>query len=141
VLVVCYGNIYRSPYVGEYLRQRAAAAFDVRTAGFHSKTGRPSPPEHVAMCAVRGVSLASHRSTLADPALLEWADTIVLMDRRNWLALDAAGAAGDRLVWLGALDGGALEIPDPYGLSPEEAARIVERLTRASDVFLETQRS
>ncbi len=137
VLVVCYGNIYRSPYVGEYLRQRAGKTLEVRTAGFHSKTGRESPAEHVAMCERRGVSLAAHRSSRVDADMLDWADTIVFMDRKNWIALDEAGADHDRFVWLGALDGGPLEIPDPYGLPPEDAERIVARLTAAANQLLD----
>src|SRR5688572_31385329 len=87
VLIVCYGNIYRSAFIAEYLRKHLGERVEVRGGGFHQKVGRPSPPDHVRMCAERGVDLAGHRSRCIDAADLEWADTIVLMDRHNWLAL------------------------------------------------------
>jgi protein-tyrosine-phosphatase len=132
VLVVCYGNIYRSAFIAEYLRQKLGQRVDVRGGGFHRKVGRPSPPEHVRMCAERGVDLAGHRSRCIEPADLEWADTIVLMDRHNWLALDELGAAPAKLVWAGVLAGGSAEIVDPYGRGEGDARHIVDRLERAA---------
>jgi protein-tyrosine-phosphatase len=132
VLVVCYGNIYRSAFIAEYLRGHLGERVDVRGGGFHQKVGRPSPPDHVRMCAERGVDLAAHRSRCVDAADLEWADTIVLMDRHNWLALDAAGADPAKLVWAGILAGGPAEIVDPYGRAEGDARHIVDRLARAA---------
>ena len=128
VLVVCYGNIYRSPLVAELIRQRCAGTVDVRSCGFHPRPGRPSPERHVALCAARGLDLSSHRSSVMQAADATWADLIVLMDRHNWQALQLVGAPAERLAWLGALDGGPAEIPDPYGLDDESAARVLQRL-------------
>jgi protein-tyrosine-phosphatase len=132
VLVICYGNIYRSAFIAEYLRKHLAGRVEVRGAGFHKNVGRPSPPAHVRMSAQRGVSLEAHRSRCVEPADLEWADTIVLMDRHNWLALDAMRVEPAKLVWAGVLAGGAVEIADPYGLPEPEAEHILTRLERAA---------
>ncbi len=132
VLVVCYGNIYRSAFIAEYLRQKLGDRLEVRGGGFHRKVGRPSPAPHVRMCAERGVDLEGHRSRCIEAADLEWADTIVLMDRHNWLALDAMGAAPAKLVWAGVLAGGPAEIVDPYGRAEGDARHIVDRLESAA---------
>jgi protein-tyrosine-phosphatase len=136
VLVMCYGNIYRSAYLGEYLRTHVEADVEVRSAGFHATENRPSPPRHVAMCLRRGVSLENHRSRLITAADLEWADTIILMDRHNWDALITMGAAPDKLIWAGALTSGAVEITDPYTKDDAGAERTLDRLESAARQFV-----
>lgn len=132
VLVVCYGNIYRSPLVAELIRRRCAGRIEVRSSGFHPRAGRPSPDRHVAMCAARGIDLSAHRSSVTQPTDVAWADLVVLMDRHNWQALQLIGARDERIAWLGAMDGGPVEIPDPYGLDDESARRVVGRLVECA---------
>src|SRR5690348_1897243 len=81
ILVVCYGNIYRSPFAGVSLRQLLPAQIEVRSSGFHRKAGRPSPERHVIMSRARNIDLSAHRSSKVTPEDLQWADIIVLMDR------------------------------------------------------------
>lgn len=138
LLVVCYGNIYRSALAGAVLETRLASSVEVRSAGFHPVEGRPSPERHISLCSAYGVSLQQHRSRLVRASDLEWADLIVLMDRHNWAALRRLGAAADKILWLGALlPQGPIEIRDPYGLSDEHARRIVERLLAATERLAE----
>lgn len=136
VLVICYGNIYRSAYVGAYLRQRLPGTREVRSAGFHTKVDRPSPQGHVEMSSRYGVELAAHRSRLVSAEDIAWADAIVLMDRHNWQALRQHGADAAKLIWLGVLEPGAAEIPDPYGMEPPQAEAILGRLQRSSENLL-----
>lgn len=140
VLVVCYGNIYRSPLFGEILRAEAGDVLEVRSAGFHPKTGRTSPPPYVEMCARHGIALAAHRSAAVTPDDLRWADTIVFMDRHNWSALDGQGADPAKLVWAGALSEGTVEIADPYGRPTPEVERIIGQLVSAARRFIERVR-
>jgi protein-tyrosine phosphatase len=135
ILVICYGNIYRSPFVAELLKARLGGSVEVRSAGFHAVAGRPSPERHVRIAHDYGVRLEHHRSSVASAEDLAWADLIVLMDRHNWAALRHMGAAEDKLVWLGAFAPGPVEIPDPYNRGDEEARRIVERLRDAAELL------
>lgn len=128
VLVVCHGNIYRSAFVGQYLMQHLPEVVSVRSCGFYPAAGRPAPARQVLYSLRYGVDLAGHRSAVIDTSDVEWADTIVLMDSRNWQALMNLGAPRDRLVWLGVLDGAGVEVPDPDRLSDDEAAAVVDRL-------------
>ncbi len=128
VLVVCHGNIYRSAFVGQYLRQHLPDHVSVRSGGFHPAVGRPAPERHVLASRRYGVDLAGHRSAMIGSPEVEWADTIVLMDSRNWQELVNLGAPSGRLLWLGVLDGDGVEIPDPDRLSDDEAAAVVDRL-------------
>ena len=85
------------------------------------------------MCKRYGVSLDVHRSSIVGADDLSWADLIVLMDRHNWAALDELGADSRKLVWLGALTQGPLEVPDPYALEDGEAERVIVRMRDATE--------
>lgn len=135
VLVVCHGNIYRSAFVAAYLR-RAHGSVEVRSAGFHPKPGRPAPEGHVAMSLEYGIDLRGHVSSLVRAEDLEWADIIVLMDRRNWMRLRAAGAKAGKIIWLGALVPGPVEILDPYGMDEAAAREVLRRLASCSEVLV-----
>jgi protein-tyrosine phosphatase len=139
LLIVCYGNIYRSPFIAESLRARFApgSPIEIRSGGFHPATGRPSPDEFIRLARGYGVELGRHRSTVVNRELLEWADRIVLMDRRNWDAVAAFGRAHTgKVLWLGAFTPhGPVEIPDPYGRPEAEVRAIAQRMAAAAEVL------
>lgn len=132
VLVVCYGNIYRSPFAGTALRQALPAEIEVRSSGFHKVAGRSSPDRHIAMSRDRNIDLSAHRSSRISIDDVRWADIVVLMDRHNWNALDNLGAEHSKLVWLGAFGPGELEIADPYELDDAHAQRVLDQLEQTS---------
>lgn len=137
ILVICYGNIYRSAFLGRYLSEALQGVAEVRSAGFHPVGGRPCPERHVAAAARLGVDLQQHRSAVLRKEDLEWADAILLMDRHNWAALEEAGADSRKYIWAGALCDGPVEVVDPYQLTDQSAAAITERLLRAGRGFVE----
>ena len=141
VLVICYGNIYRSPFVGAYLRQHLPADVEVRTSGFHRTVGRPSPPRHVTMSQSRNIDLSQHRSSRITPADLQWADIVVLMDRHNWGALDDLGADHRKLVWLGAFGTDGVEVADPYELDDAHAERVLDQMEHSGKELVARIRS
>jgi protein-tyrosine-phosphatase len=127
LLVVCHGNIHRSPFAAAVLGKSLAGFSEVRSSGLHRQPGRPCPPGWLAQASACGVDLSTHLSTAIGAADLAWADAVVLMDRRNWLALTESYGDSAKLVWLGAFDGEG-DIPDPYGRTEEEGRRIMRRL-------------
>lgn len=139
ILVVCYGNIYRSPFVASYLRPRLPDV-EVRSVGFHAKAGRESPPRHVAMAKSRGVDLSDHKSSVISAADGDWADLVVFMDRHNWNALVEYGVPREKLAWLGAFTAGPVEIVDPYGLDDDRAASVMNQMERAAQGLVDSIR-
>ena len=103
LLVLCHGNIFRSPFVSTYLamllRERGLD-IDIETAGFHPHPGRPSPASYVEQCLALGVDLSEHRSREVNVDMTREADAIVIMDARNWMLLSrldpGAGPDGRR---------------------------------------------
>lgn len=137
LLVMCYGNIYRSPFVATWLDQQltAVTGFEIRSAGFHPVAARPSPPAYVLLARHYRIDLEAHRSRLVQPDDLSWADAIVIMDRYNWERLQGFGdAVRAKIVWLGAFTpAGPVEIEDPYALPPARVQAIVEQMCAAAD--------
>lgn len=136
VLVVCYGNIYRSAFLGAYLTKRSAGRLEIRSSGFHKKPGRSSPVRHIAMSQERGVDLGGHRSSIITPADIEWADLVIAMDRHNWYALRQMHAPSEKILLAGALTRGGVEIHDPYQMTDESARQTIDRLCEAGDTLL-----
>ncbi|MHB8368830.1 MAG: arsenate reductase/protein-tyrosine-phosphatase family protein [Leptospirales bacterium] len=141
ILLLCYGNICRSPYAEHRLRTiLASGPFEIRSAGFYPDPDHSPPPSYLALVSERGIDLEGHRSTLVDTKLTEWADLIVIMDRVNWRQLRSLrGENEEKTVWLGAWgeEGADVEIEDPYGKAPEKVEEILNRMDRACDGFAE----
>lgn len=137
ILVLCYGNIYRSPLAAALLRRQLPCDVEVISAGFHPRPGRPCAEDYISAVAQWGVDLASHRSRIVDAAIMEAVDLIVIMDERNErLAGELSPATRARQVWLGAFDeSGDPEIPDPYGCTQAFTADVIRRVDAACSGF------
>lgn len=138
VLVVCYGNIYRSPFAAASLGTVFAEHDKIitRSAGFHRREGRSveSGFQKIALDDF-GIDLSDHRSRLITNHDLDWADLVLIMDGHNYrLMHDHYHGYLDKCIWLGAVDCGTpVVIRDPYGAELDEQRRI------ASQLFLATR--
>jgi protein-tyrosine phosphatase len=120
VLVVCFGNICRSPYAAARLRERlgrcGADYVQVKSAGFIGP-GRPSPTEARESAAARGIDLTGHRSELIDPAVMGQTDLVIAMTRAQARRLrDEFPFSDAEVISLGDLDPAPVEregIRDP----------------------------
>lgn len=85
ILILCTGNICRSPMAEAFMRREAvtrAGEAAVTSAGFVTE-GVPAEPHAVSVLADRGLSLSDHRSRLLTPDLLNGADLVVGMTREH----------------------------------------------------------
>jgi len=80
LLVVCHGNICRSPFAAAVLRSRlAGTGIRVESAGFFGP-GRASPATAVEAARQRRQDLRTHRARLLTPELVRTMDLIAVMD-------------------------------------------------------------
>lgn len=83
VLVVCTGNICRSPMAEGFLRDRSRRLLDgdldVSSAGTWARMGSPPMPEAIEAAAERGVDVAHLRSTPIEPEAIDRADLVLTM--------------------------------------------------------------
>lgn len=150
VLVLCNGNICRSPYAGVALAARLPPSIEVRSGGFVGPANRSAPPHIVAAAAEHGVPLASHRSRVTSDDELAWADLVLIMDRRQELFLAARRATPAVLAktrWLGGLAPrlGDPAVIDPLDFSAPDVARVLDHMdaciARAADQILAYHRA
>lgn len=135
VLVVCYGNIYRSPFVEACLKSACTMAHfvDIRSAGFHPREGREVEPAFRGIAATFNVDLAMHRSRCIDRDDLEWAELIVIMDGHNYrLMYQHYRPYLAKCIWLGAVSTATpIIIRDPYRQPQQMQLRIARQLHAA----------
>ena len=101
VIVVCTGNVCRSP-IAEGLLRRATehrpigAPITVSSAGTAGWEGSPATPEAVEAAAERGVDISGHIATRLRPGMAAGADLVLCMARehRDLIARDEPEAAG-----------------------------------------------
>jgi protein-tyrosine phosphatase len=78
ILVVCHGNICRSPYL-EAVLQRGLPDAVITSAGFVGRD-RPVPENSIAVSAQRGLDLSRHRSRPITQSKINDADLVIVMD-------------------------------------------------------------
>lgn len=80
ILVVCHGNICRSPFAEAAIRRQLnGTPIRVDSAGFIGP-GRQPPPNALQAAAGRGIDITEHRSRVLEPAIVRAADLIITMD-------------------------------------------------------------
>lgn len=140
VVVVCYGNICRSPYAAAALRRRLATtgphSIQIESAGLFG-AGRPANRQAAASAGHRNISLEGHQSRLFRHSDSEGDSLILVMTRsqRRQLIREYA-VESERIELLGDFDTEDppyREILDPYGKSDEEFDRVFSQIDRSVD--------
>ena len=134
VLVVCVGNICRSP-VGEYLLRQRVPGLEVRSAGLGALVGHPADGMAAKVAAANGVSLDGHVARQFTPDLGTSYDAILVMEagHKREIARLSAPLSGRTLLlsqWTGRHD-----IADPYRRSPEFHQSVFEQIRDACDAW------
>lgn len=116
-LVVCTGNICRSP-MGEYLlRERLAdrPTVEVASAGIGALVGHPADPTAVEIMAENGIDATAHRARQITAQMLADTDLVLAMDNSHvrWLHANFPMSRG-RVHLIGRWQDH--EVADPYRL-------------------------
>ena len=134
VLVMCYGNICRSPFAAARLAHLTAPlGVRVTSAGLFGPD-RPTPREGCEAARARGVDLSGHRSQLVTREVVREADVIVVMDAAQARAIvKRFGGTSQQIVWLGDLDPNAIQtrrVHDPEAQAVTVFAEVYDRIER-----------
>ena len=121
ILVVCLGNICRSPVAAALLKQSLPDK-NIRSAGLQAMVGHGADASAAELAAAAGVDLSQHQACQIDSDLVQWADLILVMsqNQRQLLGKMMPEALGKTLLlghWIraqGTRANNGLDIPDPY---------------------------
>ena len=128
VLMVCLGNICRSPMAEFMLRDAAAQAglaIEVEIAGVSAEVGRPATFEARAVLAEIGVSGEGHVARVLTEQMLVDADLVLVATEslmRRVMQFDSADAGKTQLML------GDADLLDPWGMSLEDYRRTAREL-------------
>ena len=141
VLMVCLGNICRSPTAEVVLRERLRAGgladqVQVDSAGTGSwHVGSPPDARSQRHALRRGYDLSALRARKVVDADFSRFDLLLAMDRENLADLerlrpDGGGATAELLLFAAA------EVPDPYTGGPDGFDRVLDIVEQASDCWV-----
>ena len=120
ILVLCTGNVCRSP-TAEFLLRKSLAGVDVsvQSAGIGAVIDSPAEPLAQKVALSHGLDISSHRSRQVTMDMLKWADLILVMENGHKRELLY------KYPWLEGKvfrygESHQVDIPDPYR-RPENA--------------------
>jgi protein-tyrosine phosphatase len=92
ILVVCVGNICRSPMAEALLKRdlRGNDEFTVESAGLGALVGHPASEHSVALMRELGLDISAHRARQIHPDMVQAADLVLVMEAGHKRAIDDA---------------------------------------------------
>ncbi|MFY0837813.1 protein tyrosine phosphatase [Klebsiella pneumoniae] len=136
ILVVCTGNICRSPIGERYLRQ-ALPNKKIDSAGTGALVDHDADDSAIRIAKTHGISLVGHKGRQFTSALGRQYDLILVMEKSNLEQIGriAPEARGKTMLfgqWLNQK-----EIPDPYQKSDEAFASVYQLIEQAGLLWVE----
>lgn len=113
ILVLCTGNICRSP-TGEYLlRKELGEGYNVKSAGLGALVDSPADPTAISVAGRNGLDLTPHRAVQVTMDMLKWADLVLVMEAGQKIELLR------KYPWLDGKifrygENEKIDVPDPY---------------------------
>jgi protein-tyrosine phosphatase len=92
ILVVCVGNICRSPMAEALLKRdmRGNDEFTVESAGLGALVGHPASEHSVELMRELGLDISGHRARQIHPDMVQAADLVLVMEAGHKRAIDDA---------------------------------------------------
>ena len=141
ILVLCSGNIGRSPLAEVFIKDGLARRLGVSiadlpgsgvaviSAGTDAPEGHPASSRGIAFAAERGLDLSSHTATRLTATEIRLSDRILAMDLTQVAAV--AELVPEAAVKTELLAGEGHEIPDPHHGSDEFFYDVADQVERA----------
>ncbi len=120
ILVICVGNICRSPMAEALLSHTLSnltskKPFLIRSAGIGALQGHPADDHAQTLMAELGLDISNHRATQLNHELVQWADLILVMETSHKHHIESQfPTARGKIYRLREWD--QLDIEDPYRL-------------------------
>ncbi|MDK1289575.1 low molecular weight protein-tyrosine-phosphatase [Pseudoalteromonas umbrosa] len=136
ILVVCAGNICRSPTAEYVLKDKLSnTRIDVSSAGLTALEGKPADSVAQELASEHGIDMGPHKGRQLNSSLVAQNSLILVMEQRHVQDLCARypEARGKTFLlgkWLGDK-----EVPDPYRQSREAFEHVFELIDSACSAW------
>lgn len=143
ILLVCTGNLCRSPMAAGLLRHQLEAAgltdkYDVQSAGTWAVVGEPASAYARRVMSKRGIDISAHRARDISAEMVAQADLILVMTEAHREAIEAEfPEARSKTYLLSEMIGRRYDIADPYGNSLAHYAYCAEDLASVIEAGFE----
>lgn len=137
VLVVCIGNVCRSP-VAEAMLRKHLPGKEVSSAGLGALVGQGVEPVAKQLAEQAGLEVANHQARQLSVEMLQAADLILVMsDGQRRAVAELSPAAMGKTMCLGRWleEGAGRDIPDPYKKSPEVFEHVHQLMANATQLW------
>ncbi|MDV3736606.1 protein-tyrosine-phosphatase [Elizabethkingia anophelis] len=141
ILMVCLGNICRSPLAEGILKSKLPDNYIVDSAGTIAMHEDEHPDKRsVKVAALHNIDISKQRSRPIQPKDLEYFDRIYCMDRNNLKDVSVmAKNEGHRqkisLILDVLHDNNNTEVPDPYWGNQQDFEDVFQLLNKACDII------
>lgn len=132
ILVVCVGNICRSP-MGEVLLKKYAPQRDIDSAGVKALVGNAADEQAQMVAQNHGIDLSQHESKQLTQQMCQEADLILVMESGHTHVIDTiCPMSRGKVMLFGQWLQGDKEIADPYQKSDEMFELIYQKIDIAA---------
>ncbi len=131
ILVLCAGNLCRSP-MAEGLMRQLLPAHELFSAGIYAEAGAPADPMAVALMRQLDIDISAHRARPLSRWMMCEADLVLTMDsRQQRFVCQRYPSAAGKVERLGQAEG--IDIPDPYQRGLDAFELSLQLIRRAID--------
>ena len=135
ILVLCLGNICRSPMAEGFLKRELPDRI-IMSAGITAMIGYPADPLSIRLMQEQGIDISSHRAQNLTDWMVEAADLILTMDTEQTAFIERTYPEFQgRLMRIGHF--GDFDVPDPYRQSANVFRQSQQLIMRGVDDLLE----
>jgi protein-tyrosine-phosphatase/predicted ATP-grasp superfamily ATP-dependent carboligase len=135
VLILCYGNICRSPFAQATIK-RLLPSLSVASAGFYPQPGRSSPIPFRSAALSLGYDLSDHRSRVVTKEMVKSADVVLLMDLHNLNFFRGQFSTElGKILMLGHFLSSPSDIRDPYDNNLSQTMNVLMQIVEAVERF------
>ncbi|PKO97776.1 MAG: protein-tyrosine-phosphatase [Bacteroidetes bacterium HGW-Bacteroidetes-9] len=147
ILMVCLGNICRSPLAEGIMRKKLEDNHiegEVDSCGFESFHDGDNPDRRSVQVAKKhNIDITSHRGKMFKPSFFDYFDLIYVMDSNNYSDVASVARNSNDMEKVDYImnmvkPGSNIPVPDPYYGGPDGFEKTYEMLDIATDKIVET---
>ncbi|WP_284322635.1 low molecular weight protein-tyrosine-phosphatase [Dyella acidisoli] len=137
ILIVCVGNICRSPTAEFIFRDKLKHRdIHISSAGLKALVGRPMDDQAMQILKERGIDAAGHRARQLNATMLREADLVLAMERDHLAATSRLAPEASGKMFLLDKWQDADDVPDPYRQSRQVFEHVHAMIERGVESWL-----